>query len=94
MSGRAGLVGAVNDAEAEVLVGAVAGDVALGAPELRVGDGDHVADTGLLLHLISRGPLSDVCVVHGALGGADHTWKPLDVTPRVDEAAQGMRRGG
>ena len=44
----AGLVGAVTHAVAEVGVGAVAGDVAVGASELRLGDGEHVGDTGLL----------------------------------------------
>lgn len=45
---RAGLVGTVTDTEAESLVAAVAGGIAGGATEGRLGDLEHVADAGLL----------------------------------------------
>lgn len=43
-----GLTGAVTDTVAEVLVGAVARDITLGATEGRGCNANHVLDTGLL----------------------------------------------
>jgi hypothetical protein len=45
---RAGFIRAVPDAVAEVWLGAVAGDVALCASQLRAGDFDHITDANLL----------------------------------------------
>lgn len=44
---RTGLIGAVANAEAKVLVGAVAGDIAGRATELGTSNVDHVGDAGL-----------------------------------------------
>lgn len=47
-SSTACLEGAVVETVAETRVRAIAGDIAIGASELRIGDLDHVADTHLL----------------------------------------------